>query len=58
MAVFILRRTNGLRQLVRLKNLSVQQYKYGTKSLVNGIFISFHQLNLCDKTIHRLEKLC
>ena len=29
-----------------------------TKSLVDGIFLSFHRLNLCDKTMHKLEKLC
>ena len=36
-----MRRTNRLRRLVCLKNLSVQQYKYSTKSLVNGIFLFF-----------------
>ena len=58
LAVFILRRTNRLRRLVRLKKFSVRQYKYGTKSLVDGIFLSFHRLILCDKTMLKLEKLC
>ena len=58
LAVFILRRTNRLRRLVRLKKFSVRQYKYGAKSLVDGIFLSFHRLILCDKTMLKLEKLC
>ena len=58
LAVFILRRTNSLRRLVRLKRFSVQQYKYGTKSLVDGILLSFHRFNSCDKTMHKLEKFC
>ena len=57
-AVFILRRTNRLTRLVRLKKFSVRQYKYGTKSLADGIFLSFHRLNSCEKTMHKLEKLC
>ena len=52
------RRTNRLRRLDRLKNFSVRQYKYRTKSLLDGIFLSFHRLNLCEKTMHKLEKLC
>ena len=39
-----MRLTNRLGRLLRLKNLSVQQYKYSTKSLVNEILISFHFL--------------
>ena len=59
LAVFILRRINRLRQLVRLKNFSVRQYKCGTKPLVDGIVLSFHRLNSCDdKTMRKLEKLC
>ena len=52
------RRTNRLRRLDRLKNFSVRQYKYRTKSLLDGVFLSFHRLNLCEKTMHKLEKLC
>ena len=57
MAAFILRRTNRLRRIVRLKNYSVRQYKYSTKPSDGGIFLSFIRLNSCDELMHKLGEI-
>ena len=49
-AAFVLKQTNHLRRRVYLTNYFVRQHKYSTKSSVNGIFLSFFHLNLCNES--------